>query len=242
MNKGVFSRDELISHLNSDKKTLREWERHKLLKPDGFTGDKTPFYLDITREKAAQIKKLLDLGYSLHDIQRIIKKIGLPRNKESSGERANLNEFLTVGELADHVGVSPRAIKHWEDKGIIHPDMRSGGGFRLYSEAYIYLCKLIKDLQLFGYSLEEIKEISDLFRDFIAIRTDLASFSKDDNAQKLSKMLEKIQALFEKMALLKEGIQRWEDLLKKERKKMIGLRNQNQKRSNRKGTSKGKGG
>jgi len=231
MNKGVFSRDELIAHLNSDKKKFAEWEKLKLFKPDGFTADRTPFYLDSTIEKVAQIKRLQDLGYSMQDIQRIIKKVGLPRKETGTNEKTGLNEFLTVGELADHVGVSSRAIKHWEDKGIIKPDMRSGGGFRLYSKDYVYLCKLIKDLQLFGYSLEEIKEVSDQFRDFIAIRKNLKGFPKEENAQKLKRMLEKIEELFEKMALLEEGIERWRHLLKRERKKIVGLRNQNQKRS-----------
>ena len=49
------------------------------------------------------------------------------------------NSYLTVGNLADKIGVSPRTIKHWEDKGIIEPDMRSDGGFRLYS-ATMFTC------------------------------------------------------------------------------------------------------
>ena len=43
-------------------------------------------------------------------------------------------------------------------------------------------------------------------------------------------MLEEIATLFEKMNLLKEGIQRWEDLLKKKRREIMQLKNQNQKR------------
>ena len=113
-----------------------------------------------------------------------------------------------------------------EDKGIIDPDMRSEGGFRLFSEIYIYLCKLIKDLQLFGYSLEEIKKISDLFRDFLAIEKNPVIFKKDETAAKLSQMLSEIQILFDKMALFKQGIQRWEDLLKKKKKEILSLRNQ----------------
>ena len=75
-----------------------------------------------------------------------------------------------MGALAEKVGVSPRTIKHWEDMGIIEPNMRSEGGFRYYSDAYIYLCNLIKDLQLFNYSLVDIKMISDLFRYYLAIQ------------------------------------------------------------------------
>jgi hypothetical protein len=43
-------------------------------------------------------------------------------------------------------------------------------------------------------------------------------------------MLGRLQALREKMNLLKEGIDRWEDLLKKKRKDVQALRVRNRKR------------
>jgi len=234
MKKVIFIRNELIAQANVTEKILKEWEQLKLLKPDGFTNDQIPFYSESTVEKITYIKKLLDLGYRLEDIQRIIKKVGLPKKEIHPSEQAKLNEFLTVGGLAERIGVSPRTIKHWEDKGIIEPDMRSEGGFRLYSEIYVYLCKLIKDLQLFGYSLEEIKTNSGLFRDFLSIKNNLEAYSKKENTQKLNEMLEKIQVLFEKMSLFKEGIERWEDLLKKKKKEIVSLKNQNKKRPDQK--------
>ncbi len=66
--------------------------------------------------------------------------------------------------------------------------MRSEGGFRLYSKGYVHLCKLIQDLQLFGYTLEEIKAISDYFRDFLAFQERLEAFDKDEVAPKLEAM------------------------------------------------------
>ena len=238
MKKIVFIRDELIKHVSVTEKTIGEWEQLKLLKPDGFTKDQIPFYSENTVEQITHIKNLLDLGYRLEDIQRIIKKVGLPKMERRPSEQAKLNEYLTVGGLAEQVGVSPRAIKHWEDKGIIEPDMRSEGGFRLYSEIYIYFCKLIRDLQLFGYSLEEIKEISDQFRDFLSIKNNSNIYSKGETATKLDEMLKGIQAFFEKTNPLKEGIERWENLLKKKKKEIFNLRIQNQKRSEHKGKNR----
>ncbi|MEA3420514.1 MAG: MerR family transcriptional regulator [Acidobacteriota bacterium] len=231
MKKVVYSKDELIVKAKITEKTLSEWEKIKLLKPDGMTNGKIPFYKEHTFEKVLHIKKLLDIGYELGDINKIIRKVGMPQIEKTSRTQAKSNEFLTVGGLAERVGVSPRAIKHWETKGIIEPDMRSEGGFRLYSEIYIYLCNLIKDLQLFGYSLEEIKTISDLFRDFLEIRTNLSIYSKKENEAKFNEMLQGIQALFSKTRLLKEGMERWDDLLKKKKKEVMSLKNQNKKRS-----------
>jgi DNA-binding transcriptional MerR regulator len=108
--------------------------------------------------------------------------------------------------------------------------MRSEGGFRLYSEGYVYLCELIKDLQLFGYSLEEIKAISDLFRDFLALSQSLTAFSSAEAASKLLSMTEHIQSFEDKMALFKAGMERWENLLKKKKREISGLKGQIKKR------------
>ncbi len=139
-------------------------------------------------------------------------------------------KFLTVGNLAERSGVSPRTIKHWEDKGIIEPDMRTEGGFRLYSEAYVFLCQLIRDLQLFGYTLEEVKAVSDDVRTLLAIEADPDSFPRAEVEKKLEVMLEAIRALFGKMKLLREGVERWEDLLKKKKKDILALQAKNRKR------------
>jgi DNA-binding transcriptional MerR regulator len=231
MRKLVFVSDELVEETGIEAKTLKEWDSLQLVKPDGLTKEKIPFYSKETLVRIKHIKGLLELGYGIRDIHKIIKRVGIPKTFHEQNKKAELKKFLTVGDLADRVGLSPRAIKHWEDKGIIEPDMRSKGGFRLYSEIYIYLCNLIKDLQLFGYTLEEIKEISDLFRYFLVIKNDLEACSKEENAKTLDRMLELIQALFERMKLIRKGIDRWEDLLKSKKKEVVDFKNRNQRRS-----------
>jgi DNA-binding transcriptional MerR regulator len=229
-NKTVFTRDEFISKFNVQEANLREWEKKNLLKPVGYTDDKTPLYAEDTEERITYIQRLNELGYEPDEIRTIIKKVGLPRVVEKKEAPAPTDKFLTVGNLAERVGLSPRTIKHWEDKGIIEPDMRSEGGFRLYSGVYVYLCELIRDLQLFGYTLEEIKVISDYFRDFLNFQNDLEKFPKSDVSQKLEVMLKEIEIFFEKMDLLEKGVERWEDLLKKKKKEILNLKNRNQKR------------
>jgi DNA-binding transcriptional MerR regulator len=230
MKKAMFSREKLLAQAGISMDELQEWERIKLVKPDGVTEDKSLFYTKETLDKIRHIKRLLEVGYQLDHILKIIKKVGLPRGQEKKDKPAKLHEYLTVGGLAQRVGISPRAVKHWEDKGIIEPDMRSEGGFRLYSETYVFLCQLIKDLQLFGYSLEEIKSISSQFRNFLAISSDMSTYSADETVQKLDDMTTKINHLQDKMDLLKVGVERWENLLKKKKKEIVGLKSLNLKR------------
>jgi DNA-binding transcriptional MerR regulator len=230
MNKDILPLDELALKAGLPAERLAEWSKAKLLKPDGFADDKTPLFAPAGLERVALIQRLADLGYGTEEITKIVKKVGLPREERGRKKDAEKAKFLTVGNLAERSGVSPRTIKHWEDKGIIEPDMRTEGGFRLYSESYVVLCQLIRDLQLFGYTLEEIKAVSDDVRTLLGIETDPEAFPAPEVERRLAALNEAIEALFAKMKLLEEGIDRWQDLLKKKRKDIAALRARNKKR------------
>src|SRR4030067_2481459 len=119
MNKNIFTRDEFIAKFNLPDASLREWERAKLLKPAGFTDEKIPLYLEEMSERVAAIKKLTELGYETGEVQKILKKIGLPGASEKNRKFKDPHRSLTVGDLAERVGLSPRTIQHWEDKGLL---------------------------------------------------------------------------------------------------------------------------
>ncbi len=231
MNNDVLSLEDLAGRAGVPVARLSEWTKAKLLKPDGFSDDKSPLFASGSLDRVGLIQRLADLGYGTDEIAKIVKKVGLPRDGRGRKKDAGKKQFLTVGNLAERSGVSPRTIKHWEDKGIIEPDMRTEGGFRLYSENYVFLCQLIRDLQLFGYSLEDVKSVSDDVRALMAIEAGFDSFPPAEVEKRLSTMLEAIQALFAKMELLGEGIERWEDLLKKKRKDIRALQARNKKRA-----------
>ncbi|HCL00180.1 MAG TPA: hypothetical protein DHW42_08785 [Candidatus Marinimicrobia bacterium] len=226
----ICGKDELLKKTAISDTDLNNWERLKLVSPVGYSDEKVPLYFGDMVEKIIHIKKLLDFGYELSEIQKIIKKVGLPAKVNENTKQNDEQNYVTVGKLAEQIGVSPRTIKHWEDKGIIEPDMRSEGGFRLYSRNYVFLCELIRDLQLFGYSLEEIKAVSDLFKDYLMICEHFGEHSPEEVSHKIDLMSAEIKALFGKINLLKKGIQRWEDLLKKKKKEIAALQSRNKKR------------
>jgi DNA-binding transcriptional MerR regulator len=230
MNKDVLTLDDLARKAGVSPERLAEWTKAKLLKPDGFTDGKAPLFAAGSLDRVAHILRLADLGYGTDEVLKIIKKVGLPRDGRGRKPTRDKNSFLTVGNLAERSGVSPRTIKHWEDKGIIEPDMRTEGGFRLYPESYVFLCQLIRDLQLFGYTLEEVKSVSDDVRTLLAIEADPDSLPRAEVEKKLEAMLAAIQALYDKMKLLEEGIERWKDLLKKKKKDVLALKSKNRRR------------
>ena len=230
----VYTLNELIEKTGISEEELAAWENTGLLQPLGRSEDNIPFFGGSHIERIEQIRKFIELGYSPADIQKIIKKVGLPSSDGSSSRSLKKDELLTVGVLAEKTGISPRTIKHWEEKGIIEPDMRSRGGFRLYSKHYIYLASLIKDLQHFGYTLDEIKVISDYFRDFFEIKKAGDSMEPEIIEEKIHRINREIEKLFEKTALLKEGIGRWEDLIRKNRKELSAILSRSRKKMGKK--------
>ncbi|MBC7187649.1 MAG: MerR family transcriptional regulator [Calditrichaeota bacterium] len=224
MKTSIYQRQEFISLLSISEEELAEWEKLGLIRHLGKIDNQIPFYTEAHVNEARQIQQLQRLGYDLATIQKIVRKVGLP-SQATPRSQTQVTDFLTVGELADKTGLNARTIKYWEERGILQPDARSTGGFRLYSRVYVYLCNLIKDLQNFGYSLEEIKEASDLFRDFLAISEGTSPYTQEQARERLELMQERIAALNERMAALKDGIKRWEDLLRKKRKEVAQLLN-----------------
>lgn len=236
MKNNIYTEQEIIQKTKVKPEDLEHWQSLKLVQPVGYTDDKQAVYSHALLEQIVKIKNLQDIGYELADIQKIVRKIGLP-NSDQKPQKSADSSFLTVGTLAQRVDVSPRTLKYWETIGIIEPDMRSEGGFRLYAAHWIYLCQLIKDLQLFGYSLEEIKQISDYFREYIRMQDNLENYTKPLVSVQIKSWLDEIDELFKKMDQYKQGIQRWEELLKRKRKEISQLQSQNQKRPDAKGTN-----
>lgn len=62
-------------------------------------------------------------------------------------------------EVVRRTGLTPRAIRYYEEMGLLSPSGRTAGGFRLFTEDEIAQLVRVKELQtLLGFSLAEIKE------------------------------------------------------------------------------------
>lgn len=64
-------------------------------------------------------------------------------------------DYFKIGEVAEIVKTTVRAIRYYEEQGLVVPH-RSGGGTRLYSEQHIDRLKAILHLADNGFSLEVI--------------------------------------------------------------------------------------
>jgi MerR family copper efflux transcriptional regulator len=67
--------------------------------------------------------------------------------------------LIQVGELAQAVGKTVRAIHHYEELGLLEPDARSKGRFRLYDQDAVTRVRWIAKLHDLGLSLTQIQEV-----------------------------------------------------------------------------------
>ena len=64
-----------------------------------------------------------------------------------------------MDDVVKRTGLTPRAIRYYEEVGLLTAQSRTAGGFRLFTEADVAALQRIKELQtLLGFSLAEIKE------------------------------------------------------------------------------------
>ena len=68
---------------------------------------------------------------------------------------------MTVGEVSTLLGVSVRALHHWDETGLVHPSRRSAAGYRLYCEADIMRIQQVLVYRQTGMSLADIKMVLD---------------------------------------------------------------------------------
>ena len=66
---------------------------------------------------------------------------------------------MQIGEFARQAGVSVRTVRYYEELGLISPERRSHGGFRLYGPESHRKLAVISFLKEMGLSLGQVREI-----------------------------------------------------------------------------------
>ncbi len=67
--------------------------------------------------------------------------------------------LLKIGEVAERVGLSLRTIRFYEEAGLVVPESRTAGGFRLYSVGAVDRLEIIKRIKPLGFTVEEMVDV-----------------------------------------------------------------------------------
>jgi DNA-binding transcriptional MerR regulator len=79
------------------------------------------------------------------------------------GKKGKTRKRMTISELAAEFGITPRAIRYYEELGLISPYRETPTSQRLYDERARTRLKLILRGKRFGFSLAETREILELY-------------------------------------------------------------------------------
>jgi len=219
----VLSKDEFKKQNKMQEEELDRWLERGLLLAAGRTEGGDPFFTPANTEMVAKIRTLIDLGYDEEAIEKIVRKVGLPVPDDDGSVPQKL---MTVGELAQQCSTNTRAINHWEEKGLVGPEARSEGGFRLYGPASVKRCKRVLDLQNVGYTLEQIKSMRQLLESPRALA---AGLEKHIDEGDIKTWVDQDKNLKERIDEVRVSLKRLDELLKQRRKLEGGLRAQYEK-------------
>lgn len=64
---------------------------------------------------------------------------------------------MLIGEVADHLGTSPRSLRYYEQKGLMAPS-RGPSGYRIYGRADVVRAGNIRDLLALGLTISDVRE------------------------------------------------------------------------------------
>ena len=71
---------------------------------------------------------------------------------------------MTVSRAARRAGLTPKAVRLYESKGLLDPTPRTEAGYRLYREQDVEVLRFVRQARALGLNLADIREIIDLQR------------------------------------------------------------------------------
>jgi DNA-binding transcriptional MerR regulator len=130
-----------------------------------------------------------------------------PTAASDPGER-----LLRIQEIADEVGLTPRSIRYYEEKGLLKPAARSEGAYRLYDADDVERLRYIKGLRDdAGFSLADIGQ---LLEDETARARIGARFRATENAAERQELLhDGIARIDRQVEILHRKIERLQSMI-----------------------------
>ncbi len=119
--------------------------------------------------------------------------------KVKPSHKGKVKGNMNISEIAKKTGLTAKAIRFYEDKGLITPPERGENSYRYYQERHVDELSLLKQAKDVGFTLEECGELLGLFRN-------PARHSADVKNATMAKISE-LEQTITKLSAIKETLQ-----------------------------------
>ncbi len=110
--------------------------------------------------------------------------------------------LLTIGQVSRRSGVTPRAIRHYEQLGLITPPLRSEGNYRFFDSESVSRLRFISKCRSLGFSIAEIADLLSVTDD----PNQTCAQVEEITTHHLELIDAKLQSLMEMRETLAEGL------------------------------------
>jgi DNA-binding transcriptional MerR regulator len=133
--------------------------------------------------------------------------VRVPAPADNSATTADSQPLRRINDVAEEVGLTTRAIRYYEEQGLLTPSARSSGAYRLYDAADVERLRAIKAFRDHaGFSLAEIATLLD---DETARQRNKSAFlATDDEGERQTILVDAMDRLDRQLELLDSKIDR----------------------------------
>ncbi|GGI16888.1 MerR family transcriptional regulator [Gottfriedia solisilvae] len=119
-----------------------------------------------------------------------------------------------IDDVAKECGLTKRAIRYYEEIGLIPPPDRSEGGFRLYTDQHIERLKQIMNVRdVLGFSLQEVQEYISISDAFEERRLEYRAAKETLDDEKIREKLIEIEPILSKqLNMIDEKLKKMNDI------------------------------
>lgn len=109
-----------------------------------------------------------------------------------------------IGQLAKLADVTPDTIRFYEKQQMMDHEVRTGGGFRLYSDNDLKRLKFIRYGRQLGFTLESIREL-------LSIRVDPEHHTCQESKTIVQKRLNEVESMLSELQYMQRSLKRLND-------------------------------
>jgi DNA-binding transcriptional MerR regulator len=132
---------------------------------------------------------------------------------ERATDETAIERLLRIQEVAAETGLTTRAVRYYEEVGLLRPVARSGGDYRLYDPSDIERLQYIKNLRdVAGFSIAEIAGL--LEDEDVRVRNRAAYQATEDPVERRRLLAENLERVEHQVTTLRAKIDRLEEMVR----------------------------